>query len=205
MTYFQVGSLTIPAVWIAAAGALIMAALLNRAVTGEKVGDWYWNGFFYYFISWKLSYIVFNIKPFLDMPMSILYFNGGTKGHALALVILSIYLLTYSSKRFPFLYEESARLFLLYFISYQVMVGLLEKSSLEMFIHLVILSGVLLMHLLQKKISNQTFLLLVLLELLIISWFASIFSMEALTVIWMASTTIFIHGIQADKGVKCLE
>ncbi|RST77124.1 hypothetical protein D4T97_001090 [Siminovitchia acidinfaciens] len=200
MTYFQVGSLAIPAVWIAVVGALFVASLFNWAVMGKKVEDWYWNGFFYYFVSWKLSYIVFNFNLFLDMPMSVLYFNGGEKGHALALVILSIYLLV-ALKRFPFLYEESSRLFLLYFISYQVIVGFLEKSSLEMFIHLVLLFGFLLLLQKMKKIliSSQMFLLFVFLELLIISLFNSFFSLESLTIIWMGSI-VFILGMKADKG-----
>ncbi|VEF46530.1 Uncharacterised protein [Bacillus freudenreichii] len=202
MTYFQVGSLAIPAVWIAVVGALFVASLFNWAVMGKKVEDWYWNGFFYYFVSWKLSYIVFNFNLFLDMPMSVLYFNGGEKGHALALVILSIYLLV-ALKQFPFLYEESSRLFLLYFISYQVIVGFLEKSSLEMFIHLVLLFGFLLLLQKMKKIliSSQMFLLFVLLELLIISSFNSLFSLESLTIIWMGSI-VFILGMKADKGAR---
>lgn len=203
MTFFQVGSLAIPAVWIAASGALFIAAMFNRIVTGKKVGDWYWNGFFYYFISWKISYIVFNLNLFLDMPMSILYFNGGTKGHVFALAILSIYLLIFASKRFPFLYEESVRLFLLYFSSYKVIIGFLEKNSFEMLTHFVLISGFLL--LLQKKkkvqIPSQVFLLFILLELLIISFFGSIFSLESLTVIWMGSI-VFILGMKADKEAR---
>lgn len=203
MTFFQVGSLAIPAVWIAAFGALFIAGMFNRIVTGKKVGDWYWNGFFYYFISWKLSYIVFNLNLFLDMPMSILYFNGGTKGHVFALAILSIYLLIFASKRFPFLYEESVRLFLLYFSSYKVIIGFLEKSSFEMLTHLVLLSGFLLLAQKKKKvqISSQIFLLFILLELLIISLFGSIYSLESLTVIWMGSI-VFILGMKADKEAR---
>ncbi|WP_213021039.1 hypothetical protein [Siminovitchia terrae] len=204
MTYFQVGSLAIPAVWVAASGALFVAALFNRAFMGKKVEDWYWNGFFYYFVLWKLSYIVFNLGLFLDMPLSVLYFNGGTKGHIFALAILSVYLLVFALKRFPFLYEESAWLFLLYFTSYQVIIGFWDKSSLELFIHLILL-GILLILLSQKNkkslTSRQIFPLFILLELLIISWFDSLFSLESLTIIWMG-LIVFILTIKADKGAR---
>ncbi len=202
MTYFQVGSLAIPAVWIAASGALFLAALFNRALTGKKVEGWYWNGFFYYFVLWKLSYIVFNLGLFLDMPLSILYFNGGTKGHIFALAILTVYLLVFALKRFLFLYEECARLFLLYFTSYQVIIGFWDKSSLEMFIHLIVL-GFFLILLSQKKkkvlISSQILPLFIMLELLIISWFDSLLSLESMTIIWMG-LIVFILAIKADKG-----
>ncbi|MFD1708314.1 hypothetical protein ACFSCZ_16480 [Siminovitchia sediminis] len=199
MSFFQVGSIAIPTIWIAAFVALFIAAMFNRIVTGKKAGDWYWNGFFYYFILWKLSYVVFNLNLFLDMPMSILYFNGGTKGHIFALVILSIYMLIFASKRFPFLYEESVRLFLLYFISYKVIIGFLEKNNFEILIHLVLLSIFLFLEKGRKtQVSGQLFLLFILLELLIISSFGSILSLESVTIIWMGLIAIIL-GIRADK------
>lgn len=208
MTYFQVGSLAISALWIAIIGAFFIAAILNRVVTGKKAGDWYWNGLFLYFVTWKLSYIVFNFDLFLDMPMSVIYFNGGAKGHILALAVLSAYLLIFASKRFSLLYEESSRVFLLYFTSYKAVFGFLEKSSTEMLSHLVLLSGFLLILLSQKKkngqLSRQMFLLFLLLELLSISLFDSIFSLESLTVIWLG-TIVFTLGIKAEKGAGLLE
>ncbi|MFJ5622850.1 hypothetical protein ACIQD3_08945 [Peribacillus loiseleuriae] len=177
MTYFNFGSLTIPAIWLAASTALILAALFNRVVARERVGDWYWNGFILYFLVWKLSYIVFNLNMFLDIPLSLVYFNGGAKGHILALSILSFYLLFIAVKKHPSINGESAQLFLLYFICYEVVINTLEQSVIETLIHFILLTGYLfLLYFLKKKkitLSSQMFIVMVMLELLIFSLFHS--------------------------------
>ena len=159
-------------------------------MTGEKVADWYWNGFFIYFLVWKLSYILFNFRMFSDMPFSIVYFNGGTKGHILALVILSIYLLIFAPKKYPSIYQECAQIFLLYFICYEVIRGFLEKNTFETFIHLTLLVGFVVLFLLSLKktknpLSNQLLIVFILLELLIKSSFGTALSMDALPFIWI--------------------
>lgn len=174
----NIGSLTIPSAWAASLLALILAALLNRIFTGKKIGEWYWNSFFFYFFIWKTSYIFFQFTLFLNMPLSIIYFNGGIKGHILALVVLILYLFFIFRKKYPSIHEESIRIFLFYFIIYQVVINLIENNRIEMFIHSILLFCCLF---LIKKISNQLFFLFLLLELLILSYFSSLFSIEGTT------------------------
>ena len=198
MTYFHFGNLTIPAVWLAAPLALFIASLLHRTIAGNKVGDWYWNGFFLYFVVWKLSYILFNLNMFLDMPLSVLYFNGGTKGHILALAALSFYLLVIAVKKHPGVYKESTVIFLLYFMIYEVLISLLEKNKLEATVHLLILIGyVFFLYYLKKNgrsLANQMVILIMMVELLTFSIFNSFLSLEALTFVWIGLTMIIIHS-----------
>ncbi|RAL21473.1 hypothetical protein [Thermoflavimicrobium daqui] len=203
MTYFQLGSLSIPATWLAVSIALLTASFMYRVLTGTKVGEWYWNSFILYFFVWKLSYILFHFNLFVNMPLSILYFNGGTKGHIVALITLSLYLLFIAVKKNSSIYEESTCLFLLYLIGYEVIFHLLEKNGLEAAIHLILFTCYLLLFTSLKKkkglLSYQMFLLWILLELLIISYFHTIFSMEAFTFIW-AGVTVLILSKKAGEN-----
>lgn len=185
MTYLTIGSLTIPSVWLASIAGLILASLLHWIINGEKIEEWYWNGFFLYFLIWKLSYILFQFKLFLDMPLSIIYFNGGLEGHFLALIILSVYLIFITGKKYPSIYKESARIFLFYFISYQVVINLLEKNQMETLLHIILLAGyIFLLLYLRKKhltLTIQMFIMAMMLELLILSIFQSLFSTQVWT------------------------
>lgn len=155
MTYFNIGSLTIPAVWIAVALALAIADVLNRVILGSKVGDWYWNGFFIYFLTWKLSYIFFNLKMFLNLPFLIVYYNGCTKGHILAIAILTLYLALIAVKKYPAIYRDAARIYLFYFISYEIIRNALNRNTAEVIFQLILLAGyVSFLFYLHKKIRH---------------------------------------------------
>lgn len=204
MTYFHLGSINVPAVWIAVSAALVLSFFLSRGIVGDKIGEWYWNGASLYFLAWKLSYILFNFEMFLETPLSLIFFNGGTKGHFFALAILSIYLLYIVNKKHPYVYGVAPQIILLYFFSYEVVINLLEKNITETLVHLSVLAGylVILVILKQRRIhfSNQLFLFLILLEFLILSVFQSIFDRESFTFLWMGILTLII--LRKLKEVK---
>lgn len=206
MTYYQFGNLSVPTVWITVLGALLITSILNRVYTGKKTSDWFWNSFFLYFLIWKLSYIIFHFKMFLDTPLSIVYFNGGINGHILGLVSLSVYLVWFASKKFPSIYIESFRLFLLYFMCYEVIMNVLEKNYIEAFGHLVILTVLLLYLLFIKKnenlLSGKMFILFILLDLLIISFFQTIVSTEVITFIWIGLTLLILSKKMTKEALS---
>jgi len=204
MTYLNVGSITIPAVWIAIFITLFITPLIYRILYKKKVEDWYWNGFFFYILVWKLSYIVFNLKMFLDMPLSIIYFNGGTKGNILGLAVLSFYLFFIAAKKYRSFYEHSAQIFLLYYIIYEAVVSLLEQKAIEGLCHSILLIGyLLLLYYLKKnklRLSAQLFIVVFLSELMIMSIFSSFFSKVVLTFSWIGCTILiaFIKSNEED-------
>jgi hypothetical protein len=199
MSYFQIGSLSLPSTWLAVVAALFVASLIHRVICGMKVGDWYWNAFFLYFLTWKLSYILFNFKLFVGMPLSIAYFNGGTKGHFLALASLSIYLLFFARKKNPSFYRENTQIFLLFFISYGGFIHIIERNNIESIVHITLLASLIsLLFILKRKkrlLAGQLFFLFLLLELFLISLFNTIFSVEALTFIWLG-ITVFLFTFE---------
>lgn len=197
MSYFTIGSLTIPAIWLAVLLTLFITSLLYRFAFGRKLDDWYWNGFFLYFLVWKLSYILFHFDMFLDIPLSIAYFNGGIKGHFLALVSLSIYLFYILEKKRQPIHREATMLFLLFFIGFETIHYALETNVPAVLLNLLLLIGyVVLLKGNKQSFSTQLFFFIFLLELFIISFFQSILSIEILTFSWLAviAYTLSIRG-----------
>jgi hypothetical protein len=196
MTYFQIGSLAIPSLWLAVVSSLFLSSVTYRIINRRKLGEWYWNGFFLYFITWKLSYILFQFDFFFDMPLSIVYFNGGIKGHFAALAFLSIYLLLLAKKKYPSINKEAPGAVFLFFLMYIGIIHLLEKNENEALMHFIILTGFILLLLLLKK--NKTILttvhmiIVLLIELLIFSLFSSVFTTEPITFIWLGLTVLIL-------------
>ncbi|WP_404331654.1 hypothetical protein [Mesobacillus maritimus] len=192
MSYFQIGSLSLPSIWLTVVASLFTASLFHLVVKRKKVGEWYWNGFFLYFLTWKLSYILFNFNLFIDMPLSVAYFNGGTKGHLLALALLSIYLLFFAWKKDSSVYKETTQLFFLFFISHEALIHIIERNMIESIVQVILLACFIsLLFILKRKkrlITGQLFFLFLLLQLFVISLFNSILSVEALTFIWLGIT-----------------
>lgn len=202
MTYFHIAKLTVPAVWIAVLVALIASPILHRVLYNKNISDWYWSAFFLYFIVWKLSYILFNFHLFLQTPLSILYFNGGIKGHIIALASLSVYLLFFAARKYPFVVKEAPLMFLFYFFFYEITVSSLEKNATESILHVVLLVIFLLLFKKSGKLSiKQLFILSILLEILIISTFRSAYSIESLTFIWIGSIFLFLTKKKIQEGL----
>jgi hypothetical protein len=210
LTYFQIGNVSLPSLWLAVLSTLFGASLFYKVLTGKKIGEWYWNGFFLYFLTWKLSYILFNLEMFLDMPLSIIYFNGGTKGHLLALVVLSLYFLFIAGKKHPGIYKEASSISILFFVTYEVIRNLLDKHWIEAFFHALIFTAYLSLLLSLKRNRKLItgpiiiIIIMVLIELLIFSIFNTLFSLEALTFTWIC-LTVLVLSKKMDKKVEKLE
>ncbi|MCM3693413.1 hypothetical protein [Neobacillus niacini] len=208
MSYYQIGNFSLPSLWLAVLTTLFGASLLYKLLTGAKVGEWYWNSFFLYFLAWKLSYILFNITMFIDLPLSILYFNGGTKGHFIGLTLLSLYLLFLAGKKHPGLQKEAGSIFLLFFFTYEVISKLLEMQWIEVFSHFVVFAGYIVLFLFLKRkskpITGPIIIVLILIELLLFSIFSTLFSFKALTLTWIGLTVLSLFK-KMDKEAELLE
>ncbi|MCH4827298.1 hypothetical protein [Planococcus halocryophilus] len=203
MSYVPIFHLTIPAIWVS---VLIAAALTNfllRFALKEKPGDWLWNAVSLYILIWKLSYILFNFENFLEMPLSILYFNGGLYGHLLGIVLVIVYLTVTLIKQ-PKLANQPVFAWLLFFVSYQAVLQIFENNVLEAIFHsLLLIVSILAIRYLVKRADVPTDLLLAALftlELLIVSVFAPLISWQIATLVTLAVITIFFYNRFAQKG-----
>lgn len=196
MTLYQIGSITLPAVWIAIVIALAVVALSKRLISGEKIGEWFWNAFTLYFLVWKASYILFNFEEFLNFPLSILYFNGGASGHLLAIAAITVYVWT-AVKKYPELYLDALPVLLLFFTGFEAALNILEKQMTASVLHTVLFVGVaFLLYASRKKTlanSMQIQILFVLAELLALSMFQPLLSIQPLTFSWLALTAFALE------------
>lgn len=204
MTLYQIGSITLPAVWIAVVIALAVVALTKRLISGEKVGEWFWNAFTMYFLVWKASYILFNFDEFLNFPMSVLYFNGGASGHLLAIAAVTFYLRR-AVKKYPELHQDALPVLLLFFTGFEAALNILEKQMTASVLHIILFVGVaLFLYASRKKtFANrmQIQILFVLAVLLVLSVFQPLLSIQPLTFSWLALTAFVLEKFRKREVV----
>lgn len=116
MEYFSIGSINIPISWIAFFTAALFLEWFSR-----KRDDSYSKSldrlFWIYLAVWKGSYILFFWDSFIQAPMSLLYFDGGIKGHIAAVLVLCIFIW---NKRNSLPITELWQLWLRFLAIYQV-------------------------------------------------------------------------------------
>lgn len=129
MSFIQIGNVTVQIEWV----AILLAFLLF--IAGEKWilkkdSAYFSDIFFYYILTWKLSYVLFDWAIFVDNPMSLLYFHGGIKGHWLG-ILIAILLFIFKANRQKERLDWSQLLFSFasYFLFYQSMLFILSKQT----------------------------------------------------------------------------
>ena len=174
-----------------------------RAATGQKPGEWYWNALAFYILVWKLSYIVFNWQHFLDMPLSILYFNGGLYGHLLASAWLIAYLLL-ARRKHAAVAEQAATAWLLFFLAYQSILHYFEAQLMQAALQTALLAAAIAaFRLLGKRLDVPNGLMLsafFTVELLILSTFGPLVTWQNATLIVIAAVTIAMYIRFEQKG-----
>lgn len=182
MSYLEIGRITIPAIWIIVIGAVFISSFLYRVALKEKVGEWVGNAFFTYILVWKLSYILFNFSLVSQMPLSIVYFNGGIKGHFLGILAVIIYVIVVAKKK-PRLYMEVPYFLLLFFATYEFMNNLANENIIIAIVFLVIIIIQIVLHRKKAEWIREAFTLLFVVQLLLVTINDSISSITALTFI----------------------
>lgn len=89
--WYTIFNLSLPATSLAVLGAMSMTILFLFILKRRKWIDSFLNYFVLFILVWKFSYIITNWQDVMDYPLSMLYFDGGTFGIALAAIILFIY------------------------------------------------------------------------------------------------------------------
>nr|WP_254178171.1 MULTISPECIES: hypothetical protein [unclassified Planococcus (in: firmicutes)] len=183
--------------------AAALASLLMRAAIGHKPGEWYWNALALYILTWKLCYIVFNLKHFLDMPLSILYFNGGLYGHLLATVFVVGYLLLAQRKHVA-VAEQAASAWLLFFLAYQSILQYFEAQWMQaIFQTALLIAAIVSIRLLRKRLDVPNGLMLAAfftVELLILSAFGPLVTWQTATLLVIAAVTLAMYRRFEQKG-----
>ena len=160
MGYLTLGSWTIPYAWVALLLAYFYVDIRNR-----KLEPQWPNAFehllWVYLISWKASYTIFYLEPFLSAPMSILYFDGGWKGHLLALALT---LVVFTRRKMVVGLSTIVVLWLQFVAMYQLIVSILSGQYIVAILAVVALVAV------EKKKDIWSFALLIVTLVMLGNW-----------------------------------
>lgn len=207
LSQIQIGNITISVVWIAVFISFLFASLILRLFR-KSSGDWLWNGFFLYFIVWKFSYALFNFTFILKNPLSLLYFDGGIKGHFLALLLLGVYLYFFVRKTGE-TYEEISLVLPAFFISFELILRYLEGNILETAFHLglilIFLYGAWGISQKKQKLLSQWVWIFLLSELLIINLFRPLFSPDSVTLFLFMGILWIIRNFLQRQEVSTIK
>lgn len=121
MDYLSIGSINIPYSWLAFLGAVFISEWMTKKNKDAQLDAY----LFLYIIIWKLSYIIFYFDAFINAPLSVLYFDGGMKGHYLAIFVTVLQLIR---KRHTLHLDALWQGFLIFIASYHVIMGLLQQN-----------------------------------------------------------------------------
>lgn len=98
MKYIPIGSVTVPASWLAVLIAFVITYTALRIYVNKEAGEMLGNIFFNLVIVWKLSVIVTDFQTVRAHPMSIVYFHGGAFGWYLALAAAGFLVMRQAAK-----------------------------------------------------------------------------------------------------------
>lgn len=130
--YYFVANATIPSSWIASLVGFLIAYLIIRFKYNKAIAEVLLDGFFYFILTWKLSVIITQFPTVIKAPLTILYFNGGTIGILLGLVVAMIQVYRAVMKTNVTM-DGRIGLFigvLIAFGSYQVLMAILNEATL---------------------------------------------------------------------------
>lgn len=96
----------------------------------KVASDWYGNVIFIFIMTWKLSVIIFQFKIAVANPMTIIYFNGGTKGYWLGIAGAIIYTIFMKRKLMEDdRYFNPTLAWILTISAYELVIGILNEGA----------------------------------------------------------------------------
>lgn len=88
--WYSIRALTLPATAVALLITFFIVWLILRVQFSKKWSEVYADAIFTFLIVWKLSLLVTDFKAVVNNPLSLLYFNGGTIGIYLGVIVVSL-------------------------------------------------------------------------------------------------------------------
>lgn len=88
--WYSIRTLTLPATAVALLITFFIVWLILRLQFSTKWSELYSDAIFTFIIVWKLSLLVTDFKTAVSNPITLLYFNGGTIGVYLGVIVASL-------------------------------------------------------------------------------------------------------------------
>jgi hypothetical protein len=199
LNYITIGRFTLPADLLAAFAAIFLGAMVYWLKERKSIGDWYWNSFFIYIAIYKLSYAIFNFSMFIDTPLSLVYFNGGTGGQILAFTGIAFYLFISSRKKENSISKhELLPAYFSFFMLYEIALFALSHDITAAAVQAVIFAGFLAVYF--KDIRHeQSGILFLMAEALVLSLFSDLLLVENLLIIGLGVFLLIFQRINKEE------
>jgi hypothetical protein len=200
LNYITVGRFTLPVDLLAAFAAIFIGAMVYWLKEKKSIGDWYWNSFFVYIAISKLSYALFNFKMFIDTPLSLLYFNGGTNGQILAFAGIALYLFFIARKKESGINsEEFLPAYFIFFLLYETALFAFSQDILAAAVQAALLLGFILYYFKMSGLNQQYAILFLMLEALILSLFSELLSAENMLIIALGIFLLIFQRVNKEE------
>lgn len=196
MSFIHIGNITLQTEWGATLLALLLFMLIEKFIR-KKSSGWFQDVLINYILVWKLSYILFEFPLFISNPLSVLYFNGGSRGHILGLLVAFLLLVRKTKKNkeeidwrnwlfsfsgFYLLFQAS-----MYLFSKQMIVGIL-----------LIAVYILIIRRAANELNNMFIFILILLNSVLLAYEQNIFTIEGWT-FTVICTVLLVILVWKDK------
>lgn len=200
MNYITVGRFTLPVDLLAAFAAIFIGAMVYWLKEKKSIGDWYWNSFFIYIAISKLSYALFNFKMFIDNPLSLLYFNGGTNGQILAFAGIALYLFFIAWKKESGINsEEFLPAYFIFFLLYETVLFAFSQNLLAAAVQAALLLGFIFYYFKKAGLNQQLSILFLMLEALILSLFSDLLAVENLLLFALGIILLLFQRVHKEE------
>ena len=200
MNYITVGRFTLPVDLLAAFAAIFIGAMVYWLKEKKSIGDWYWNSFFIYIAISKLSYALFNFKMFIDTPLSLLYFNGGTNGQILAFAGIALYLFLIARKKDSGIStDEFLPAYFIFFLLYETALFAFFQNILAAAVQAALLLAFIMYYLKKVDLKQQYAILFLMLEALIMSLFSELLSAENMLIIALGIFLLIYQRVNKEE------
>ncbi|MEH7441393.1 hypothetical protein V7201_03570 [Bacillus sp. JJ1122] len=200
MNYITVGRFTLPVDLLAAFAAIFIGAIVYWLKEKKSIGDWYWNSFFIYIAISKLSYGLFNFKMFIDNPLSLLYFTGGTNGQILAVAGISLYLFFITRKKDSGINrEEFLPAYLIFFLLYETVLFAFSENLPAAAVQAALLLGFIFCYFKKAGLNQQLSILFLMLEALILSLFSDLLAVENLLLFALGIILLLFQRVHKEE------
>ncbi|MFM9535342.1 hypothetical protein [Lysinibacillus sp. IITD104] len=88
--WYSIRTLTLPATAVALLITFFIVWLILRLQFSKRLSELYSDAIFTFIIVWKLSLLVTDFRTVISNPITLLYFNGGTMGVYLGVIVASL-------------------------------------------------------------------------------------------------------------------
>jgi hypothetical protein len=100
LKWYSIGAFTFPSVWGAVVIAFVVTGIFLRLYDSQRPTEWFGNSVFWFILTWKLSFILFNFPAFIRQPLSVIYFHGGMKGFWLGTAAALVYIFIKGKRKY---------------------------------------------------------------------------------------------------------